>query len=77
MSKSAHETELQELHELMAKVMRAKLESGEVDAATLNSIRQFLKDNGIECARGRATPSLKALEKAYNLPFAGTDELPN
>lgn len=39
------------------------------NAAVLNAARQFLKDNGIECAPGHPSPAVKNL--ASELPPAG------
>lgn len=39
---------LSSLHGELAKVFLLQLQSGEVKAADLNVIRQFLKDNGIQ-----------------------------
>lgn len=39
------------------------------NAAVLNAARQFLKDNGIECAPGH--PSKPVTDLASKLPFAG------
>ena len=38
-----------------------RLQSGEANASDLNVIRQFLKDNGINCV-GEANDDLKKLE---------------
>lgn len=40
---------LSKLHEALASHLMAKLESGEVTASDLNVVRQFLKDNGVNC----------------------------
>lgn len=50
----------------MVEVMRAKLKSGEVDAATIREIRTLLKDNGIE-ARPEANNG-QLLKLAGSLP---------
>lgn len=47
--KRATEGALGELHEMFAKVLMDKLKSGECTSSELNVIRQFLKDNNIEC----------------------------
>lgn len=81
MSKAASKTRLEELHDLLATEMKKMLDEGRKvvvgeavvavspDAATLNAIRQFLKDNGIEAPAG-GTPATKDLaESATKLPF--------
>ena len=45
----AGETELADLHGLFARYLKDRLASGDVKPAELSVIRQFLKDNGIEC----------------------------
>lgn len=47
--KRATEGALGELHDLFAKTLYRKLLSGECTPSELNVIRQFLKDNSIEC----------------------------
>lgn len=44
----ATKNELESLQDLLAVTMRAELESGEAGAATLNVVRQFLKDHNIQ-----------------------------
>ena len=50
-TKRASETALAGLHGLFAQHLLNRLKSGEVTTQELNTIRQFLKDNGIECIR--------------------------
>lgn len=68
----ATEDALAMLHGALADEMRKRLNAGEVDAATLNAIRQFLKDNHIEADPTKSTP-LRALKDAaadaLRLPF--------
>lgn len=45
----AKEEELASLHGAFAQFLKARLQSGDVKPAELSVIRQFLKDNGIEC----------------------------
>lgn len=45
----AKEEELASLHGVFAQFLKARLQSGDVKPAELSVIRQFLKDNGIEC----------------------------
>lgn len=45
----AKEEELASLHGMFTQFLRARLQSGDVKPAELSVIRQFLKDNGIEC----------------------------
>nr|DAU99822.1 MAG TPA: DNA packaging protein [Caudoviricetes sp.] len=61
----AKEKDLASLHGAFAKFLSARLTSGEVSAGELNCIRQFLKDNGIDCA-GSANPDVQDL--VANLP---------
>lgn len=70
MSNKATEALLAELHGAMARQMKQKLESGDLTAADLNVIRQFLKDNGIN-SDGESDPNMKSL--ADDLP----DDLDN
>ena len=48
-TKRASETALAGLHGLFAQHLLNRLKSGEVTTQELNTIRQFRKDNGIEC----------------------------
>lgn len=83
MSKAADKSRLEELHDLLATKMKEILDGGKVveiggeavkvspDAATLNAIRQFLKDNGIDAPVG-GTPATNSLaDSATKLPFGG------
>ena len=45
----ATESSLGELHGLLAKVLLHKLKTGDLDKGDLNVIRQFLRDNNIDC----------------------------
>ena len=66
---------LDQLHGLMAKTMKNKLESGEVTASDLNVIRQFLKDNGIEALASPDSP-MGELAKAWEeAPFQDDSDL--
>lgn len=63
--------ELAELHGVFAKCLSDKLKSGEVTGPELNCIRQFLKDNGIDCV-GTANEDINSI--AEDLPaFDQTD----
>ena len=88
MSGPAPKSRLEALHDLLATEMTKMLEGGRVvivdgeptkvspDAATLNAIRQFLKDNGIESPVG-GTPAVNDLaKKSTELPF-GADPRDN
>ncbi|EGW49667.1 hypothetical protein HMPREF1022_03296 [Desulfovibrio sp. 6_1_46AFAA] len=72
-SSRAPEQELAALHGALAKHMADMLKSKEpVPPATLNAIRQFLKDNGIDC-HGIENPDINDITKA--LPtFEGDGE---
>ena len=48
----AKENELGDLHGVFARFLADRLRSGEVSSGELNCIRQFLKDNGIDCVGG-------------------------
>lgn len=48
-SAKADEAVLSEMHGLMAQVMLEKLRTGNLVKGDLNVIRQFLKDNAIDC----------------------------
>lgn len=67
----ARESELASLHGVFAKFLSEKLASGEASAAELNCIRQFLKDNGIDCI-GQANADINSI--VVDLPkFENTD----
>lgn len=61
----AREGELASLHGVFAQFLANKLSSGEASAAELNCIRQFLKDNGIDCI-GQANVDINSI--VHNLP---------
>lgn len=56
----ASENALSNLHGALAEHFIKRLASGEATAAELNCIRQFLKDNGIECD-GERNPAMQQL----------------
>lgn len=56
----ASENALANLHGALAEHFIKRLASGEATAAELNCIRQFLKDNGIECD-GESNPAMQQL----------------
>jgi hypothetical protein len=66
--------ELHELHGILAKEFRKRIQDGTATAADLAQARQFLKDNNVETL---ATPDnpLGQLGAALTdgLPFAGSD----
>lgn len=43
---------MKELHRILAKKMKELIEKDDVQAATLNAVRAFLKDNEISCDIG-------------------------
>lgn len=49
---------LEAIHTALAKDLLARIESGEATATDLNVARQFLKDNGIDCAPDVSAPML-------------------
>ena len=57
---------LKEIHNALCGDLLNKIKSGEASSADLSVARQFLKDNGIDCAAGEGTP-LHNL--ALSLPF--------
>lgn len=60
------------LHGMLAEHFRQRLASGEaLPPAELNAIRQFLKDNGIDCMGGE-NPVLTDITQ--NLPSFGEDD---
>lgn len=60
---AATEQELAALHGALARQMAHMLTSGEpFPPAALSAIRQFLKDNGIDCI-GRSNPGLNDIAK--------------
>lgn len=66
----AKEGDLAELHGMFAKFLSTKLKAGEVTGPELNCIRQFLKDNGIDCV-GSANTDMNDI--VANLPTFDTD----
>jgi len=60
-----------DLHGLLAKHLTEVLGSGECTPAHLNVIRQFLRDNGIECS-GAHNEDVVALTES--LPFNETPQ---
>ena len=71
-SSRAPEQELAALHGALAKHMADMLKSKEpVPPATLNAIRQFLKDNGIDCV-GKSNPDVNDITE--NLPVFEPEE---
>jgi hypothetical protein len=81
MSKAADKSRLEALHDLLATEMNNILKNGKIvvvdgeatkvspDAATLNAVRQFLKDNSIEAPHG-GTEAINGLkESVTRLPF--------
>lgn len=75
MSSKATEDALALLHAALANSLKDKLASGEATAADLNVVRQFLKDNGIDCY-GKANPDVASLAEKMNFPVEGDDDDP-
>lgn len=71
--KRGTEAELASLHGLLSQYFSARLNSGEALAPSeLNVIRQFLKDNGIDCV-GSENPDINSIVES--LPtFADSGE---
>ena len=61
-----NEDVLKQIHNALCSDLLTKIQSGEASSADLSVARQFLKDNGIDCAAGEGTP-LHNL--ALSLPF--------
>ena len=57
--------DLARLHGLLARILTARLLEGDVSATELNVARQFLKDNGVDCAE---PPSADPLALLAQLP---------
>lgn len=68
---AATEDKLSQLHDLLADAMQKKLDGGDATASDLNVIRQFLKDNGIECD-GRKSDKMQGL--AHTLPDLDSED---
>jgi hypothetical protein len=66
MSSNATVNNLGELHGLLARTLAETLQSGEATPAHLNVVRQFLRDNNIECF-GANNEDIKSLVE--ELPF--------
>lgn len=64
-STAADEETLASMHALFAQVLLQKLKTGDLDKGDLNVIRQFLKDNAIDCY-GPANSTIGAI--AADLP---------
>ena len=56
----ASENKLADLHGTLALHFMERLRSGDCTASDLNVIRQFLKDNGIDCV-GADNPELQGI----------------
>jgi hypothetical protein len=56
------------LHKKLAERFEAILDGEEPTASELNTIRQFLRDNGIDC-NAEANPGMQRVESKF-LPFA-------
>ena len=70
MSSNATVNNLGELHGLLARTLAETLRSGEATPAHLNVVRQFLRDNNIECF-GANNEDIKSLVE--ELPFEESD----
>ncbi len=70
MSKTASKDVMSGLHSVLAEKFKELLEGEELpQASTLNVIRQFLKDNGIETAVGTNDTLEVIAKKTALLPF--------
>jgi len=65
--------DLGELHGLLARTLTENIKSGEATPAHLNVVRQFLRDNNIECL-GANNEDIKGLVE--ELPFDETPSRP-
>ena len=72
MSDSKNETVagMGELHGILARALTKEMQADEVSPAMYNTVRQFLKDNGIECM-GANNEDVQALTE--ELPFEADD----
>ena len=61
-----NEAALKAIHEALCTDLLNKIKSGEASSADLSVARQFLRDNGIDCAAEPGTPITKL---ALSLPF--------
>ena len=61
-----NEEVLKKIHNALCSDLLNKIQSGEASSADLSVARQFLKDNGFDCAAGEGTP-IHTL--ALSLPF--------
>lgn len=61
MSKAAKAEELEALHAVVAQVLREQLTGEEVSPAMIAQAIKFLKDNGIEAAKGSNNKALNEL----------------
>ena len=61
-----NEDVLKSIHKSLCDDLLHKIQSGEASSSDLSVARQFLKDNGIDCAAGAGTPLLNL---AMSLPF--------
>lgn len=61
---------LEDLFDAFAKELQAQINTGETPAATLNVIRQFLKDQGVNPIPG-TNPAVNNI--ASTLPFNGEE----
>ena len=68
------DNDMGELHGLLARHLADKLLSGECSPADLNVIRQFLRDNNIECS-GENNEVIQSIVK--ELPFNELPTKPN
>lgn len=61
MSKAAKTEDMEVLHALVARVLSEQLKGDEVTPAMLSTAIKFLKDNGIEAAKGSNNKALNDL----------------
>lgn len=66
------EKTLSNLHEVLAKELLSRIQTGEATAAELTAAAKFLKDNGIDASVQHSQP-LQDLAKS--LPFQDPDEV--
>jgi hypothetical protein len=57
---------LEQIHNALAEELLKKIQDGSASATELNVARQFLKDNGIDCAPAASQPMLNL---AQIMPF--------
>lgn len=66
---AAKKSEMSELHEKLAQVLKEEIGVVEPSPAMLNVARQFLRDSGIEVDPDNKPVGVEALEKSFDEHF--------